>query len=46
VKDGTDLRSGVIGKFATATAGLMWGGRWTLEKDGYGPDYDHIEMAS
>jgi len=45
VTDGTDSRYAAIGQIAVA-AGLIWGGNWTVEKEGCGPDPDHIEMSN
>jgi hypothetical protein len=45
VTDGTDPRYAAVGKIAVA-ADLVWGGNWTVEKDGCGPDSDHCELAA
>lgn len=45
VTDGMDDRyrhAGEIGK----SLGLVWGGDWTIEKDGCKPDWDHLQMKN
>lgn len=43
VKDGTDHRYTLAGEIGEKL-GLVWGGRWTLKKNGCNPDYDHLQL--
>jgi hypothetical protein len=45
VTRGDDVRYAQCGAVAVGL-GMIWGGNWTRETDGCGPDPDHVEMAS
>ncbi len=45
ITDGTDPRYRQAGEIGVAL-GLVYGGYWTYEEDGCGPDWDHLEMAN
>lgn len=42
--DGDDPRWLMLGEIGEA-CGLVWGGRWTKERDGIDPDYPHYQLA-
>lgn len=44
ITDGTDPSYAYAGSIAM-NLGLTWGGNWTIDRDGCGPDFDHIEMT-
>lgn len=49
-KDGTYITNGTDPSYAYAGSiamnlGLVWGGIWTVDRDGCGPDFDHCEMT-
>jgi hypothetical protein len=45
IKDGTNPAYSTAGQIAE-NLGLEWGGRWTIDQDGCGPDFDHIQMIN
>lgn len=44
ITDGTDPVYAYAGAIAM-NLGLTWGGNWTIDRDGCGPDFDHCEMT-
>src|SRR5277367_5582379 len=42
---GEDVRYEQAGQIAVSL-GMVWGGNWTVETDGCGPDFDHVEQAN
>lgn len=45
ISDGTNPAYATAGQIAESL-GLEWAGTWTIDQDGCGPDYDHIQIRN